>query len=70
MATFTQSQINALRAEYSRINSIDPCGDTYPKMIKLLNALNQENLKKLATANIKFVSRLAANRVIRIANDV
>lgn len=68
MATFTQTQISALRSEYSRINSIDPCGEAYPKLINLLNKLDQTNLKVLAASNIKFVSKLAANRVLRAAN--
>ncbi len=55
--------INQLRTEYEKINSIDPCEPSYMKLCNLLGKLSQDDLKVLAKANIKFVSKLARNRI-------
>jgi len=66
--TFNEVQINELRSRFSKIHSVDPCGDAYDGMCKLLNSLDLEDLGALAGANIKFLSKLAANRIIRHAS--
>jgi len=63
--SFSPSQIAALKAEYSKINGIDPDSDTYKKLIAMLDRLDLKSLKSLAGAEIKFVSKLAQNRVAR-----
>jgi len=63
--SFSPSQIAALKAEYSKINTIDPSSDTYKKLIAMLDKLDLKSLKALAGAEIKFVSKLAQNRVAR-----
>ena len=63
--TFTLSQITELRSRFAKINSVDPDGAAYAGMCKLLDALDQEDLSMLAVSNIKFLSKLAANRVVR-----
>ena len=63
--SFSPSQIAALKAEYSKINGIDPDSDTYKKLIAMLDRLDLKSLKSLAGAEIKFVSKLAQNRVLR-----
>jgi hypothetical protein len=63
--SFSPSQIAALKAEYSKINGIDPDSDTYKKLIAMLDKLDLKSLKSLADANVKFVSKLAQNRVLR-----
>ena len=63
--SFSPSQIAALKAEYSKINGIDPASDTYKKLIAMLDRLDLKSLKSLAGAEIKFVSKLAQNRVLR-----
>jgi len=63
--SFSPSQIAALKAEYSKINTIDPDSDTYKKLIAMLDRLDLKSLKSLAGAEIKFVSKLAQNRVAR-----
>ena len=63
--SFSASQIAALKAEYSKINGIDPSSDTYKKLIAMLDRLDLKSLKSLAGAEIKFVSKLAQNRVAR-----
>ena len=63
--SFSASQIAALKAEYSKINGIDPASDTYKKLIAMLDRLDLKTLQSLAGAEIKFVSKLAQNRVMR-----
>jgi len=63
--SFSLSQIAALKAEYSKINGIDPASDTYKKLIAMLDRLDLKSLQSLAGAEIKFVSKLAQNRVLR-----
>jgi hypothetical protein len=63
--SFSPSQIAALKAEYSKINGIDPASETYKKLIAMLDRLDLKSLQSLAGAEIKFVSKLAQNRVAR-----
>ena len=63
--SFSASQIAALKAEYSKINTIDPSGDAYKKLIAMLDRLDAKSLEALANAGVKFVSKLAQNRVAR-----
>jgi hypothetical protein len=63
--SFSPSQIAALKKEYSTINGIDPSSDNYKKLIAMLDKLDLASLKSLAGAEIKFVSGLAKNRVMR-----
>lgn len=63
--SFSPSQIAALKAEYSKINTVDPSSDTYKKLIAMLDRLDLKSLQSLAGAEIKFVSKLAQNRVMR-----
>jgi hypothetical protein len=60
---FTDIQLAELRNGYASINTVDPCGKAYPKLIAMLDKCNQATLKQLADANIKFVSVLARNRI-------
>ncbi len=59
----TKKVIDDLRKEWGKVDRIDPSSDAYKRLIKVLNILNLAELKKLADANIKFVSSLALNRV-------
>lgn len=60
---FTTAQIEILRTGYDRLPTIDPCSESYVRLISLLDSLPQANLKQLAAAKIKFVSMLARNRI-------
>lgn len=62
--TFNAVQLETLRKEYNNLNTVDPCGESYKKLIALLDILPQTALKSLANANIKFVSMLAQRRVL------
>ena len=67
IAALSQSRtgIAALKAAYSKINGIDPASDTYKKLIAMLDGLDLKSLQSLAGAEVKFVSKLAQNRVAR-----
>lgn len=62
---FTETQINALRNDYAKLNTIDPCEPTYGKLCAKLDAMGDDMLKQVAQAKIKFMSVLAINRCIR-----
>lgn len=65
MKTFTAAQANELRDVFSKIDGIDPEGPAYAAVCKLLDSLSQRDLNMLVRMNIKFVSKLANNRVVR-----
>lgn len=68
--SFSDSHIDALKAAYSKINTVDPSGAAYKKLIAMLDKMDKSKLQKLAGADIKFVSALARNRVNRMKEDV
>jgi hypothetical protein len=55
--------LETLRAEYSKIERIDPLGPSYTKLIGLLDKADRNTLLALSLAGIKFVSPLASNRL-------
>jgi hypothetical protein len=62
----SSAQINRMKAEYSKIDRIDPSSDNYKKLISMLDKLGKPELQTLSDAGIKFVSGLAKNRVNRM----
>jgi hypothetical protein len=66
---FSDAQIKKLKDEYSSINTIDPSSPTYKRLVVLMNAQDQETLKKLAGANIKFISGMARNRIKSVKEE-
>jgi len=64
-AGFTSSQVKKLRAEYAKIDRIDPTSAGYKKMDAMLEKMSVEDLEKLIDAKIKFVSSLALAKVVR-----
>lgn len=58
-----QAQIEALRAEFAKIERIDPLAPTYTRLIALLDKADRNLLLQLSLAEIKFVSHLANNRL-------
>lgn len=62
-ARFTDSQLSRLRAAYSKLDRIDPGKSGYKLLAAYLSNLTQPQLKQLADAEIKFLSKLARNRV-------
>ena len=64
-AGFSQSQITKLRAEYGKIDKIDPTSKGYEKMDAMLEKMSTKELEMLIDAKIKFVSSLALAKVVR-----
>ena len=63
---FSPAMIAKLKDEYGKIGTIDPSGESYKKLVAMLDKLDKKDLQTLADAGIKFVSGLARNRVNRM----
>ena len=64
---FSPAMVAKLKAEYSKIDRIDPSSNSYKKLIAMLDKMDMKELESLADAGIKFVSGLAKNRISRNA---
>lgn len=60
---FNDAQIATLRAEWSKIRSVDPGTPAYKRLITFLDKLPPALLEQIANEQIPFVSGLAKNRV-------
>lgn len=60
---FTAEQLKELRTRYAAIDRVDPTGNAYAAIRAFLDKLDQDHLLFLSKAKIKWVSRLALNRV-------
>lgn len=67
--SFSKEQIDKLKAEYGTMQKIDPTSSSYKKLIALLDNLPQDHLKQLASADIKFISPLAKNRIKKSVSE-
>jgi hypothetical protein len=65
-----QQQIEELRAAYGAIERMDPSHPLYENLINALDLLDTPKLQMLADAQIKWVSTLARNRVMRRAMSI
>lgn len=65
MALFSDAHLAELRTGYATITGIDPCQPTYGKITAMLDAMDDAQIVQIAKAEIKFLSLLATNRVIR-----
>jgi hypothetical protein len=54
--TFSESQLDTLRAQYAALNTVDPCGVAWGKLEKMVSFLSDDQLRQLALANVKFLS--------------
>ena len=60
------AMVNKLRKAYSTLNKIDPTSPAGKKMTQMMDKMNKEQLQALVKADIKFISLLAVNRLIRM----
>lgn len=60
---FSKDQLDKLKKEYGTLEKMDVTSSSYKKLIALLNNLDQTHLKSLVDADIKFISKLAKNRL-------
>lgn len=61
----TDQMIASLRASFGSLPSMNPSGRLYAGLCALLDRADDDALKAAHKANIKFVSDLAFNRMIR-----
>lgn len=61
-------QIQRLRKEYGRLNKIP--GHKIWELQEIMDAADNNSLKELAKYKVKFVSRLAINRLVRRGFEV
>jgi len=59
------TQIEVLKAEFSKIKTIDPAGDAYKKLCAALDSASDATLLELRSMEVPFVSSLALNRCLR-----
>ena len=64
------TQIEELRKEYATIERVDPSSPIYENLLKVLDLMETPTLQMLADAQIKWVSTLARNRVMRRAMGI
>jgi hypothetical protein len=62
--------ISELRAEYGKLERVDPSSPIYENLLMALDMLDTAKLQMLADAQIKWVSMLARNRVQRRAMGI
>jgi hypothetical protein len=55
--------ISTLRVQCEKLDTVDPMSPAYKRMIKLLDSLDQPTLVMIRDARIKFLSKLAINRI-------
>lgn len=67
MTTAAQTAVNikALQAVFGKVTRMDPKEPVYMKLIALLDRCDDEALVTVYRAEIKFVSPLALNRIIK-----
>lgn len=63
--THHEQMIEELRKEYGAIERVDPGSPIYENLLMALDMLDTPKLQMLADAQIKWVSMLARNRVMR-----
>lgn len=62
---FTPAQLDALRTGFAKIDRIDPCSESYTKLIACLDELPPAALAQLEDGKIRFLAGLARNRLNR-----
>jgi hypothetical protein len=61
--TFSLSELATLRAQFAGINTVQP--ERLSDFRAIFNSCYDDAIQQLASANIKFVSKLAVNELIR-----
>jgi len=59
------SNIQAAIAGFAQIERMDPSGKAYDRLCKILDSADDEALKAVYAAKIRFASKLAFNRLLR-----
>jgi len=65
MKTFSPSQIETMRSQFSKIATVNPDSDNYKALLKTVSGMSAEMLTQLAGADIKWVSYFAKQEIQR-----
>ena len=69
MSKLTNADLNRLRREFDTIDKMDVSSVEYKNLKKVLKMRSPEMLKQIEKANIKFLSKLATNELLRRKRD-
>lgn len=61
----TQEQLKHLKDEYAIIHSVDPTSSTYVALQEYISKMEYTVLKQIADEDIKFLSPLVRNEILR-----
>jgi len=62
---FDNTHLGLLKYAYKDIDKINPADPMYKRVVAMLDKLSKQELKQIADADIKFLSLLAKNRLMR-----
>jgi len=65
MSKLTNAELNKLRKEWDKVEGIDVSSVEYKNLKKVFKMRSPEMLKQIEKANIKFLSKLATNELLR-----
>lgn len=65
MSKLTNADLNRLRKEWDKVEGIDVSSVEYKNLKKVFKMRSPEMLKQIEKANIKFLSKLATNELLR-----
>lgn len=69
MSKLTNAELNKLRKEWDKVEGIDVSSVEYKNLKKVFKMRSPEMLKQIEKANIKFLSKLATNELLRRKRD-
>ena len=68
--TFSQEQLEELRAMYSSVERVDPFGPAMTKLNQLIGSLADESIEMVIAAKIKWVSSKArTEKILRMSGS-
>jgi hypothetical protein len=66
---FDNTHLGLLKYAYKDIDKINPADPMYKRVVVMLDKLSKQELKQIADADIKFLSLLAKNRLMKTEGD-
>jgi hypothetical protein len=67
---FDKTHLDMLKQAYNDINKINPNSPAYNRLITMLDKLPKDELQQIADADIKFLSLLAKNRLMKNEQEI
>ena len=63
---FTPKQLDILRKQMAKINTVDPESPSYKGIVNILDSMDRKQLEQMVNADIKWLTMLAKNRLRNI----